>query len=388
MGSKEKCFIVALPWNRELRDASPQQQFQAYAQKIAQAGGPAPSLFDVPVTLKVGTLDSVMECSDDLFKIDGQVEAVAFKILGYLAEVAEATNKRDVAELGDASGGHKTIEEYLSRWKWNEAQYPTSKPLKQLIQAIQEKVFKSEDTVRTKLSEYNDVRTKLANLSKRNQGTWAVRPIGKAVHDYYRKKNMQGPVESEYLTTVFVAVPKGALKEWKQTYPTLNDIKYIVPDSSDVLEEGSEYVLVNVVVFKKFADNFRNACRERRFVVREIEANEGDDNELEALKTDKDRKRTAIIRLLGNAFTECYQGWIHLKAIRVFAESVLRYGLPPHFTTALFLIDPKREKDVRKALDVAAASLTRRGFGDDEAGDTNALEQKYSYVSLKIASPF
>lgn len=69
----EKCFIVALPWNREVRDASPQQQFQAYAQKIAQAGGPTPTLFDVPVTLKVGTLDSVMECSDDLFKIDGQV---------------------------------------------------------------------------------------------------------------------------------------------------------------------------------------------------------------------------------------------------------------------------------------------------------------------------
>ena len=43
-----------------------------------------------------------------------------------------------------------------------------------------------------------------------------------------------------------------------------------------------------------------------------------------------------LVRWLKNAFSECYGGWIHLKAIRVFVESILRYGLPPNFVAMLF----------------------------------------------------
>ena len=41
-------------------------------------------------------------------------------------------------------------------------------------------------------------------------------------------------------------------------------------------------------------------------------------------------------------FSEAYRAWIHLKTIRVFVESVLRYGLPPKMVA--MLIKPGRHE--------------------------------------------
>jgi len=37
-------------------------------------------------------------------------------------------------------------------------------------------------------------------------------------------------------------------------------------------------------------------------------------------------------------FSEAFEAWIHLKALRVFVESVLRYGLPPNFAAIIFQV--------------------------------------------------
>lgn len=38
-----------------------------------------------------------------------------------------------------------------------------------------------------------------------------------------------------------------------------------------------------------------------------------------------------LVRICRAGFGECYSGYLHLKAIRTFVESILRYGLPPDF---------------------------------------------------------
>ena len=44
-------------------------------------------------------------------------------------------------------------------------------------------------------------------------------------------------------------------------------------------------------------------------------------------------------------FSECFSAWLHVKALRVFVESVLRYGLPVNF--AAFLIFPNKKSTKR-----------------------------------------
>lgn len=72
-------------------------------------------------------------------------------------------------------------------------------------------------------------------------------------------------VESEYLTTLFVVVPKSQFKEWLKSYDSLDDIQYVVPESSEMIDSDKNYGLFNVVLIKKIAQDFKNACTKKKF---------------------------------------------------------------------------------------------------------------------------
>eukprot|EP00995_Heteronema_vittatum_P010822 NODE_635_length_1249_cov_960.242500_g233_i1.p1 GENE.NODE_635_length_1249_cov_960.242500_g233_i1~~NODE_635_length_1249_cov_960.242500_g233_i1.p1 ORF type:complete len:292 (+),score=112.46 NODE_635_length_1249_cov_960.242500_g233_i1:116-991(+) len=246
-------------------------------------------------------------------------------------------------------------------------------------------VTKGEENIRTRLADYNEMRTKRANINKKKEGSLGVKPLGAIVKQFYASHNEDGPIESEYMTTVFVAVPLQLEKQWLKTYATLGGCELVVPDSSKLLSKDAEYALYNVIVFRKIVDQFKHACRENKYVLRDYNAaEEMTDAELAELEDQLEQKKNHLIRWIRNAFSECYTAWIHLKAIRIFVESILKYGLPPKFVAMTFRATAKQEKDVRKQLASMYASLAPKKFGmeEDEAG--GALEQQYPYVSLQV----
>ena len=62
-------------------------------------------------------------------------------------------------------------------------------------------------------------------------------------------------------------------------------------------------------------------------------------------------------------FSECFIAWIHVKALRVFVESVLRYGLPVNFQAMLLLPQKKTQKRLREKLNELYADLDSAGGG-------------------------
>jgi V-type H+-transporting ATPase subunit C len=47
---------------------------------------------------------------------------------------------------------------------------------------------------------------------------------------------------------------------------------------------------------------------------------------------------------------QAFSAWIHICAIRLFTESILRYGLPPKFLGCLLKPNPKQTTKLRKLL--------------------------------------
>ena len=54
-------------------------------------------------------------------------------------------------------------------------------------------------------------------------------------------------------------------------------------------------------------------------------------NEIQNLQKAKVKAYVPLIRWLKGNFSEAFVNWIHVKALRLFTESVLRYGLPATF---------------------------------------------------------
>jgi V-type H+-transporting ATPase subunit C len=54
-------------------------------------------------------------------------------------------------------------------------------------------------------------------------------------------------------------------QDWQSSYSSLTE--FVLPDSSKKIVDDGEYGLFTVTLFKKFVDDYKNMCREKRYVL-------------------------------------------------------------------------------------------------------------------------
>ena len=143
--------------------------------------------------------------------------------------------------------------------------------------------------------------------------------------------------DSEYLDTHLIAVPNPSVKDFYKTYESLSQM--VVPRSAVQLASDDEFTLLAVAVFKKYSADFAHKCREKRWTPRDYKYKEGgrEEEAREVDKLEKDERKLwgEAIRLGRTGYSESAMIWIHVLALRVFVETVLRYGLPLDFVCGL-----------------------------------------------------
>jgi len=310
--------------------------------------------FHIP-DLKVGTLDQLVGLSDDLGKLDIYVETITRKVAAYLGEVLE--DQRDkLAENLLANG--VDLATYLTQFRWDMAKYPIKQSLKNLSEIIAKQVGQIESDQKTKAATYNNLKSSLQSMEKKQTGSLVTRSLG----DLVKKEHFV--LDSEYLTTLMVVVPLVNQQDWSMKYEKLTDM--IVPRSSQLIYQDTDHALYSVSLFHKVVDEFKNRARENKFLVRDFTYNDEElkagKNELTKLATDKKKQFGPLVRWLKVNFGECFTAWIHVKALRVFVESVLRFGLPVNFQG--MVVQPTSRKHVKKLRE----TLNELYFHLDSAG--------------------
>uniref|UniRef100_A0A671VD90 V-type proton ATPase subunit C n=1 Tax=Sparus aurata TaxID=8175 RepID=A0A671VD90_SPAAU len=366
--------------------------------------------FNIP-DLKVGTLDVLVGLSDELAKLDSFVESVVKKVAQYMADVLE--DSRDKVQENLLANGVDLVT-YITRFQWDMAKYPIKQSLKNISEIISKQVTQIDNDLKTRASAYNNLKGNLQNLERKNAGSLLTRSLA----DIVKKEDFV--LNSEYLITLLVVVPKTAYTDWQKTYETLAEM--VVPRSSNLLFEDNDSGLFSVTLFMKAIDDFKHKARENKFTVRDFQYNEeemkADKEEMTRLSTDKKKQfikrpvlfgrdsrvphpnmdtnlifisslQGPLVRWLKVNFSEAFIAWIHIKALRVFVESVLRYGLPVNFQAMLLQPSKKTMKKLRevlndlyKHLDSSAAAIIDSAM--DIPGLNLSQQEYYPYVYYKI----
>lgn len=339
--------------------------------------------FHIP-DLKVGTLDQLVGLSDDLGKLDAYVEQSTRKIASYLGDVLEDQRDKLYENL---QANNNDLTTYITRFQWDLAKYPTKQSLRNIADIISKQVGQIDADLKTKSAAYNNLKGNLQNLEKKQTGSLLTRNLADLV------KREHFILDSEYLTTLLVIVPKQMINDWNVNYEKITDM--IVPRSSQMITQDNDYALCTVTLFKKVVDEFKLHARERKFVVREFTYNEEElaagKNEITKLVTDKKKQFGPLVRWLKVNFSECFCAWIHVKALRVFVESVLRYGLPVNFQAILIHPNKKNTKRLRDVLnqlyghlDGSAASTGGNADNVDIPGLGFGQSEYFPYVYYKL----
>nr|XP_006626108.1 PREDICTED: V-type proton ATPase subunit C 2 isoform X1 [Lepisosteus oculatus] len=338
--------------------------------------------FTIP-DLKVGTLDLLIGLSDELGKLDTYVEGVIKKLAHYMSDVIEES-KDKIHENLLANG--VDLVTYLTQFQWDMAKYPTKQPLKNLAEIISRQISQIEAELKSRNIAYNNVKASLQGMERKAIGNLLTRTLT----DIVNKDDFV--LDSEYLTTLLVVVPKANYSIWQKTYESLSE--FVVPRSTKKIMEDSEGGLFTVTLFKKAVSDFRIKARENKFTVREFSFNEtelqAEKEEMTRLAADKKQQFGPLLRWLKVNFSEAFTAWIHVKALRVFVESVLRYGLPVNFQAILLQPSKKNSKRLReilnslyKHLDGVAAS-SKLDAGVDLPGLGLSNQEYYCYVYFTI----
>lgn len=339
--------------------------------------------FHIP-DLKVGTLDTLVGLAEDLGKLDQFVESIARKCAQYLGDVLE-DEKDKLKENLIVNGGN--LSQAVTRFQWDMAKYPIKQSLKNISDIIAKQMTQIDTDLKAKVQAYNALKGSLQNLERKATGSLLTRGLAEIV------KKDDFIQDSEYLVTVVVVISSGSQKEWFAKYERLSDM--VVPRSSKVVFEDNEYVLVTATVFQKVVDEFKHHCRENKFMVRDFQYNENEveagKNEIIRLVSDKKKQFGPLVRWLKVNFAESFIAWLHLKAIRIFVESVLRYGLPVNFQAMVLSPPRKSQKRLRDVLSHHYRHLDASGDSKSKEelvevpGINMSMADYFPYVFLKIA---
>ncbi|KAF7729261.1 Vacuolar ATP synthase subunit C [Apophysomyces ossiformis] len=295
--------------------------------------------FDIP-EFKVGTLDALVLLSDDLVKYDTALEQSVNKLADILNSLVK-DKVRDHLLVSD-----KTIDQYIRTFQWNSMKYRTDKSLQETTALLNQEVASIDAIIKAKLNSYTQNKNVLQTLQRKQTGNLSVRSLNGIV------KKQHCVLNSEYLTTLIVAVPKNLYKQWNGKYETLTSM--VVPRSSVKIAEDDEFGLFTVTLFQRVVDEFSHKAREERFIVRDFKYDETalqtQQQELEEAAATEREQQAELVRLTRTNFGEVCASWVHLKALRVFVESVLRYGLPADFTAVSIAAKPKVEHKVDEVL--------------------------------------
>nr|XP_048295718.1 V-type proton ATPase subunit C 2 isoform X1 [Myodes glareolus]XP_048295719.1 V-type proton ATPase subunit C 2 isoform X1 [Myodes glareolus] len=314
--------------------------------------------FAIP-DFKVGTLDSLVGLSDELGKLDTFAESLIKKMAQSVVEVME-DSKGKVHENLLANG--VDLPSFVTHFEWDMAKYPAKQPLMSVVDTLAKQLAQIETDLKSRTAAYSVLKANLENLEKKSTGNLFTRTLS----DIVSKEDFV--LDSEYLTTLLVIVPKSSYAQWQKTYESLSDM--VVPRSTKLIAEDNEAGLFTVTLFRKVTEDFKVKAKENKFIVREFYYDEKEikreREEMTRLLSDKKHQYGPLLRWLKVNFSEAFIAWIHIKALRVFVESVLRYGLPVNFQAVL--LQPQKKsatKRLREVLnsvfrhldEVAAASL-------------------------------
>ena len=132
-------------------------------------------------------------------------------------------------------------------------------------------------------------------------------------------------------------MPNTQAKDFPKTYETISP--WVVPRSGIKVDSDSEFTLYAVTTFKKYSQEFIHKCREQKWTPREYKFKQGsrEEEQKELDKVSKEERKLwgEALRLGRTNWGEAVMAWIHVLALRVFVETVLRYGLPADFVSGL-----------------------------------------------------
>lgn len=330
-------------------------------------------------------LDNMFKLNDDLIKQEQEIE-------GYLKGLEKRIyDLNSNAELKVNLGhGYIPFSQGLQTFKWVDNKYPKNgKAITDIMEKIYKKYLDSVKSVKTRSDEFNELQVKLKNKEKGENDAQTLMNV-----DYRDivEEHKDKMIETDFLCTMLCFVPTGNEKNFLSKYEELID-NMVVPSSAEKLGGGGtdKAVLYRVVIMKHLKDNFRNESssklrvQSREYNKSEMDKRPQEQEEIRKLKNDIDECKRKLYDLSTSVYSEIFIALLHIKFLRVYLESNLKYTNGEYFTVSVNVSKEKEARLVSTLIKSFSDTSEQGWYGTKEELKEN--DDFYPFILIKLGVP-
>jgi len=118
---------------------------------------------------------------------------------------------------------------YVNKFQWEGAKYPLKQSLKVLSEIIGKQITQIDNDLKSKSLAYNNLKNNLNQIDRKTAGSLVTKDLADVV------KAEDFVLNSEYLQTLMVVVPRMSAKDWEMRYSTFTSM--VVPGSTRLITE-------------------------------------------------------------------------------------------------------------------------------------------------------
>ena len=329
-------------------------------------------------------LDTLFKINDDLIRDEQEIEAFLKSLEKQLSDLT--TNPLQIKFRGALLDPKKAITEF----QWDEGKYPNrSKTIADIMHKINEKYTETRKTIKSKTDDYNNSVNEL-KLKKKSQYE-ALSLMKQDYRDLVSKSKMEMKT-TDYLCTMLCFVPTGNEKTFEAKYMSLAD-GYVVPYSALRIDRGEDekMQLYRVIVMKHKKDDFRNQCQgQLRITCKEYNEEEllskpVEEKEIEKLNNESVQKKHDLERHAESGYSEVFYALLHLKYLRLYVESCLKYTSGDYYSVMVYVPRDKEQKLVSIMIKTFNDTKEQGWYGTKE--ELKETEDFYPFILIKISVP-
>lgn len=289
------------------------------------------------------------------------------------------------------------LDDYIRRWTWDSMQVaPESTNVLDMFKYFSQEVTRQEEELRTASTAYTEAGNKIQALRRRGEGSLLVKNLDEIgsrmtlvtdLKSYRPTKATKNPiyVSTRNMKTVLVVMKKSMESDFVKNY--MVDSDFVVPGSVQALESDNEFACYAVTILGVNLDDYKAKTREHGWHVREFTYNPNLREDLE--KESEETVRSYLSESekfkthLEATFSHVATVWIHVRALRVFVESVLLYGIGANYKTFLIEASTKNIAKIHKELEKKFKDGIQDDMSDD--GDADGENEYHPYVSFQLS---
>ena len=367
--------------------------------------------------------DQLVRIADDLAKLDTNTFGILTRVARSIMELQRkiqfdnengfsdiSPNKKfdpisapslEIYEADEQGDKALSLAEYLRKFKWDEKMQPIAKDMNELYNYFSREVQHQDEELRIASNSYTEAGNKVIALRRRNDGSLLVRNLDEVasskmtqvtkLKEYNSSKAKKDPiyVNTLNITTILVVVKTNIASNFEKNFN--KDIDYVVPVPPQVLESDNDFTCYTVYLLRTNIDDYKTYCKENGWHVRDFNYDPDMKSKMEdvAFKTVEQYvdQSNHYAEHLQTTFTHLACCWIHVKALRVFAESVLLYGIPINFRAFLKHTTPKNIPKIHKELERVfndGLSDGDKKDDDDDPADDDDLVHPYFCSQINL----